>query len=47
MKRLKRIREEIANTASGANIAGLPPDTPPVRKRPPILRRKQLVLPKK
>jgi len=35
--RLKKIidlvKEEIANTASGGSIAGLPPDEPPVRKK--------------
>lgn len=47
MKRLKRIREEIANSVGAGNIAGLEPDSPPVRKRPSILRRKQLLPPKK
>lgn len=38
MKKFKTLKEEIINTASGANISGLPPTDPPVsRKHNPIL----------
>ena len=33
MKTLKQLKEEIVNTASGANISGLPPTEPPVSKK--------------
>jgi len=38
MKKFKTLKEEIINTASGANISGLPPTDPPVsKKHNPIL----------
>lgn len=38
MKKFKQIKEDVINTASGANISGLPPTDPPVsKKHNPIL----------
>tara|TARA_Y100000361_G_scaffold2337_1_gene2038 strand:- start:449 stop:655 length:207 start_codon:yes stop_codon:yes gene_type:complete len=43
MVRSLNLKEEIANSAGGGGIAGLPPDQPPVnlkkKKRPPIIAR--------